>query len=103
MAEMEALTLTQLLQMFSRCYESVDVRALLARSKNSLDASWECVFLKLRLTKENRTDIEELHTQRGHLNRPFLKVLYMHVSIDELSNIIQDIKSGYITIDGIRS
>jgi hypothetical protein len=79
------------------------MRSVLAKSKDPFHDGWKCLFLKLRLTKENQKRLEENHTQQGHIDRPYFKVLAKHVGADEISNIIREIESGYITFGEIKS
>jgi hypothetical protein len=99
---MEQLTLNEFIEVCRGFYKSIDVRAILAKYKDPVHDGWKCLFLKIRLTKETQKKLEEIHTKQGHIDRPYFKVITKHISAGEISKIIREIESGYITFKDIK-
>jgi predicted nucleotide-binding protein len=98
---MENLTIQNILRLVGNTYNSIDIRAILARPKSESNAEWTCVFLKVRLTNEDRAKLKKIHLAKKNIekiNKPFFRVDLVDIDIKEIDSILAQLTSGYITI-----
>jgi hypothetical protein len=99
------LTLREALSILRRTYKSIDIRALVTR-KNE-ESEWLGIFSKVRLTIEDKPQIEEIHKKRNNdlaiEKRENCMLLGECRDMNQLDSTIDEFQRHEITIHGIRS
>jgi hypothetical protein len=99
----DPFTLREAIPLLERTYKSMDIRALIAKERGQ----WLCIFLKIRLTDEDQTRVEDVHKKQ--INDLAVEKSDNCLLVAEWRNIIQfdsiieEIRHGRITIQGISS
>ena len=83
-------------------YRSIDIRAAVAKSKDG--SGWKCIFAKMRLTADERSQIEEIHKKNKkdlHIkNNANFRLLAECRDIQQLDCTLQEIEAERISIQG---
>jgi hypothetical protein len=83
-------------------YRSIDIHAILARSK--AEAEWQSIIVKIRLTKDSTTKLKENHDSKekklGMIRRDKFKLVLETREISCLNNILSELQNGVVTLDG---
>jgi predicted nucleotide-binding protein len=103
MASLSELKLNEILPIVKGTFKTFDLRAIIAKSKDSPNNDWVCVFLKIRLTKDDRETVQSIHKNKmdnlGAIDQDYFKVIYDVKNIDEFDAFLGEIEKGYATID----
>lgn len=86
--ERTALTVENMLRELESSYKGIDLRLVLARSKQTVDSEeWVCAFLKMLFTHKSRNEVNQLHDQIqqrvGAQDGEYLKVKLAYFGIVE--------------------
>jgi hypothetical protein len=86
-------------------YRSIDIRAVLAKSK--AESIWYSVVLKVRLTKDSRTELKQTQETKqsklGTLKREKFRVVFENKDVQQLEFVLSEIKNGCVTLNGDRT
>jgi hypothetical protein len=95
--------LKSILETFEGVYRSIDIRAVLAESKTSKE--FIAVFLKIRLTSQNISDVESLYKKiESNLQKvdyPDFKIIQVTRSIQDLNELLSDVQRMRIKLKGV--
>src|SRR5215831_1770968 len=94
--------LKELIEALMDTYRSIDIRAILARTKAK--AEWHSIVVKIRLTKDSTTKLKEYHDSKekklGTIRHDKFKLVLESREISCLNNILSELQNGVITLDG---
>ncbi|MGC1930766.1 MAG: hypothetical protein WA667_17490 [Candidatus Nitrosopolaris sp.] len=86
-------------------YRSIDIRAAVANQKDRGER--KCIFAKVRLTMDNRSQVEQIHRKNKEdlqiQNNDNFQLLAECRNIQQLDSVIQEIQKGQITVQTISS
>lgn len=101
MSESDQNTLSTVLSILRTTYKSIDIRAMLGRSRH--DNSWYCILLKTRLTHEDITETREKHGKMSvcRIDNDRFKLVFDCRPIDTIDTFLNEIEQGQISIAGI--
>lgn len=94
-------SLKMVLPVLKGTYKSIDIRAVLAKSKR--DKLWYCIILKVHLTNQdvNTTKEKQKKGQVCRTNNNLLKVVFGCKRIDQIESFLKDIQKGKIKVNRI--
>lgn len=82
-------------------YTNIDVRAFIGRE--NLEGEWHCIFLKIRVTDDNKENIESIYREKELKLKPNKDCNFMLIAvckpIDQLDTILSGIDKGSIVLD----
>jgi hypothetical protein len=91
-------TLGETISVLERTYKTIDIRAFIAKEEEN--GEWLCIFLKIRLTDEDKKHVESIHKKRNTDLAIEEKGSRM---LTQFESTIEEIRNGRITIQGINS
>jgi hypothetical protein len=95
--------LNEIIPLLKDSYRGIDVRGVLAKSRS--EDRWYYVFLKIRLTKDDPTILQEIyhkkHEQLGSINHDDFKVVFDSRDIQQIETFLNEIQNGPIILNGI--
>lgn len=95
---MKEISLNAALEVLKETYQGIDLRALLARA--TADSQWQCIVLKVRLTKEPTKEIRarQLKGEICNVSNDLLRIAFESRKISELDSILEDVEKGVISL-----
>lgn len=98
-------TLKDLIPVLRDTYRSIDIRAVLAKSK--AESIWYSVVLKVLLTKDSRTELKQTQETKqsklGTIKREKFRVVFENKDVQQLESVLSEIKNGCLTLNGDRT
>jgi hypothetical protein len=96
-------SLKQVIASLNDTFTSIDIRAVGAKKK--VATQWECIFLKVRLTSDNRSKLLEVYEKKkkdldAKINVRF-RLFVECRDIPELDSTINEIQNGLVNISFI--
>jgi hypothetical protein len=93
-------SLKQVIASLNDTFTSIDIRAVGAKKK--VATQWECIFLKVRLTSDNRSKLLEVYEKKkkdldAKINVRF-RLFVECRDIPELDSTINEIQNGLVNI-----
>jgi hypothetical protein len=81
-------------------FKSIDIRGVVGKQK--VTGQWKCIFLKIRLTVDNKSKVQEMYRNKRkdlafHNNKKFRLIANCR-DIQQLDPTIKEIEKGQITI-----
>lgn len=99
------LTMRKAVNALQSTYRSIDIRAAVANQKDRGER--KCIFAKVRLTMDNRSQVEQIHRKNKEdlqiQNNDNFQLLAECRNIQQLDSVIQEIQKGQITVQTISS
>ena len=93
-------SLKQVIASLHDTFTSIDIRAVGAKKK--VATQWECIFLKVRLTSDNRKLLEVYEKKKKDLDAKInvrFRLFAECRDIHELDSTINEIQNGLITLE----
>lgn len=103
-------SLKEVISSLQHTFVNIDIRGVVAKKSERADEcnecdEWTCIFLKIRLTMDNKSKVLEVHKKRKRdlalKNNDKFKLLAQCRDIDNLNSIIEEMQKGQITIEGL--
>jgi hypothetical protein len=94
--------LNEIIPLLKGSYLGIDIRGVLAKSRS--EDKWYYVFLKIRLTKDDPTILQEIHhkkEQLGRINHDDFKVVFDSRDIRQIDTFLYEIQKGPIILNEI--
>jgi hypothetical protein len=99
------LSLKEVVHVLQNTYRGIDIRAAIGRQKGKDE--WTCIFLKIRATIDTRSVIESIFEKKlaelAIQQKENFRFLAEYRTITELESIINEMKTGKITINEVSS
>ncbi|MGC1933082.1 MAG: hypothetical protein WA667_29265, partial [Candidatus Nitrosopolaris sp.] len=99
------LSLKEVVPVLQNTYRGIAIRAAIGRQKDKDE--WTCIFLKIRATSDSKSVIESiLETKLAKLaiqQKQNFRFLAEYRTISELDSIIDEMKTGKITVNEVSS
>ncbi|MDP9289833.1 MAG: hypothetical protein M3P08_16770 [Thermoproteota archaeon] len=98
-------TIKDLIPVLADSYRSIDIRAVLAKSK--AESVWYSIVLKVLLTKDSKTELKQSQeikqSKLGPITSEKFKVVFQNTDVQYLDAILSEIKNGWVILNGVRT